>query len=213
MKRFWERIIKLLRDPASQTIIAIIALIATVTWGTVQGWLSEFINWLPKSTPIINWVILVSCAIVILLGMSWVKSKFRKPREVTKNELQKHQPLAKSDTYSTSPRPKEIIDQIDSIPPFQKNNVQKSFEGIKVKWRLKFWDIVDTDNTIAWLQLSGYEDLSNANIYIHANMREYPKIKTLKRDESLFVVAEIKEITDHHTIWLINAIIRFSGEE
>lgn len=213
MNRLWESIKKLLRDPATQTLIAIVALIATITWGTVQGWLSELTNWLLKSTPVANWVIFVVGLIIIFLGALWAKIKFRETHKTRKIEPQKQQLLAKIDTYSTSPRPKGIIEQIDSVPPFQKNNIQKSYEGIKVKWQLKFWDVVDTANNIAWLQLSDYDDLSSANIYLHANIGDYPKTRTLKRGESLFVVAEIKEIVDYHTIWLTNVIIKFSGEE
>lgn len=213
MKRIWEKITKFLRDPATQTIIAIVTLIATIALGSVQGWLNNFIKWLLNNTPFPNWLILAFCLSTIFLGISWVKTKIHNYRSKSNVIVQNKLPIVSIDTYSTRPKAKEIIDQVLQIPPYQKSAVQKSYEGQEIKWQLRFNDILDIESDIAWIQLFVFENNSAANIYAYVDIKKYPKIKTLKVNELLFVEGEIEKLTDYSTIWLKNTSIKFSGED
>jgi hypothetical protein len=210
MKKPWERVIKFLRDPATQTIVAIIIGIATIAWGSIQGWLLVFADWLlKKQTQLPNWILFSIFILVSILIMNSARRKYQSNKKsiLSKANLSEH---PKPDTFSLPPLPREILDQIDSATPYQKSNIEQSFEGIKIKWKLIFWDIVEIDNNIVWLQLTGDDEYGN--IYIHADITKYPRIKTLHRKEIVFVIADIEKITDHHTVWLINADLKFSGE-
>lgn len=83
MKKFWEKFLKFLRDPAVPTILTALTLVGAVIWGAIQGWLKTLITWLTRSSPWLNWSSLLLIVMTLLLGGFWIKTKFRKTKTMS----------------------------------------------------------------------------------------------------------------------------------
>lgn len=91
MQRFWERILKFLRDPAIQTLLAFLALlgaVGTIVWGFIKGWLSRVFTWLMQFTPLPNWLGPLLVITLLSLGGFWIRKNLhrRKMKQETKHD-------------------------------------------------------------------------------------------------------------------------------
>lgn len=84
MKKFWEKFLKFLRDPAIQTILTLLTLVGVGIWGIIQGWLARLVAWLMKNSPWPNWLSLSLGILIVFLGGYWITIKFRKTQAQSK---------------------------------------------------------------------------------------------------------------------------------
>ena len=79
MRSIWNNLIKILREPAVETTLAILTFLITIVWGAIQGWLSRFVLWLLDYWLWPNWLVIFA-----LLGFtvcsSWIGFSIRKSK-------------------------------------------------------------------------------------------------------------------------------------
>ena len=79
MKKLPRRILILLREPAVQTAIAIVALLVVI-WGSIKGWFEGFVAWLGLRQEWPNWALLLLGVILVYLAASRVATALRNRR-------------------------------------------------------------------------------------------------------------------------------------
>ncbi|HLE05194.1 MAG TPA: hypothetical protein VI729_11365 [Anaerolineales bacterium] len=80
MRKIFLRVVKILRDPAVQTVIAILAFLILI-WGAIAGWFSKVIAaltsafpWLTEMRPRPNWLVAAFSIALLLLLVAWLRS-------------------------------------------------------------------------------------------------------------------------------------------
>jgi hypothetical protein len=88
-----------------------------------------------------------------------------------------------------------IVEEIHSAPPYQKEAVAKSFNGIHVDWKGTIWDVEnplfgEPGSNEVEVHLRTGESLHQ--ILFTASVDKYPELKILKRGEQIGVSGTIK---------------------
>lgn len=89
---------------------------------------------------------------------------------------------------------KEIVDTINSVPPFQKDQTAKQYNGIKVKWtgylKEATEDFRDKESVRVSLTIS-QDALIGNSFWFAEKIANIPEIRTLQRGSGVSVVGEI----------------------
>jgi hypothetical protein len=88
-----------------------------------------------------------------------------------------------------------IVEEIHAAPPYQKEAVAKSFNGIRVAWKGAIWDVEnqlfgEPGRNEVEVQLRTGKSLHG--ILFTASVDKYPQLKILKRGEQIGVSGRIK---------------------
>lgn len=97
---------------------------------------------------------------------------------------------------------KTIIDEIHNVPPFQRDAASENYNGIKVRWEGKLWNVekVYSSNKLTQTVRVIFHPIRenlHYSVQFEVNIDQYPELKIAKRDS--MIIAEGK-------------IIRCSGE-
>lgn len=140
-------------------------------------------------------LVLELCAGVISL---FIKTDFfstkKSESKITESKKEcKINPLEKDSGLLT---PKKIIEEIHTAPPFQKNQIAENFSGLDIDWTATLWNIKEEN----WGENKGMffvelhtEEYPSRNINFLINIDEYPRFRTLKRDDRVNVVGKIEK--------------------
>jgi len=89
---------------------------------------------------------------------------------------------------------KEIIEAINSAPPFQKNRIAEQYNGIKVKWtgylKEAKEDFRDKESVLVNLNVNR-DTIIGHSFWFTEKLAKLPEIRTLKRESEICVVGEI----------------------
>ena len=97
-------------------------------------------------------------------------------------------------TYSTKPLPIEIINKLNEVPPFQSDDISKSYVNLAVEWETTF----HTLHKIG----TGYRLMLNINgsfpwIYCNVDLQKYPELKIAPQGTKIIVQGKIKSVAGH----------------
>jgi len=108
-----------------------------------------------------------------------------------------HKPLSELNSTNTGISPvtvDEIIDAINSAPPFQKDEISKKYAGIKVNW-VGYLKKADQDyrdkNSIRVNLNANKNDIFSNSIWFTEQVSKFPDIRTLKEESAIRVMGEI----------------------
>jgi hypothetical protein len=111
-------------------------------------------------------------------------------------------------------QPRDITNEVKKRPPLQRETVERSYENIKVNWKLEFWNAnkISTDVSKLAIHATPEKDIY-PDISFEINKDEYPDLNILHQYDFLWVKGEISKV-DGLSIFLKNATIKFkAGEE
>jgi hypothetical protein len=94
--------------------------------------------------------------------------------------------------FKIKPFPRDIVKEVDSVPPFQVNEKERSYIGLKIQWKCTLQDIKKRNGDeilISFLDRGNYPW-----IYCNVSTNQYPEFKILKKGESAWVAGKIEEI-------------------
>lgn len=111
-----------------------------------------------------------------------------------KNEANKYQTVKRLESNLSKITVKEILESINSAPPFQKEQIAKQYNGITVKWTGHLREVMADphDREIVRVNLT-----INQGAYIgdscwfSEKVTDFPEIRTLKKGAAVTVVGEI----------------------
>lgn len=119
-------------------------------------------------------------------------------------------PKQEPDIKATSLSPKKILDEINSAPLLQQQEISKQYIGIKVSWKgnLKAAQkIFEEENTIQIMigvphDLSDKDRLRTAytSVFFEVDPEQYPGIGTLREEHDILVEGRIDKISGHITL-------------
>lgn len=93
-------------------------------------------------------------------------------------------------------QPKEIIEKVSMVPPFQQNSVEASYSEQEISWRLAFNSISQINNSEKWHVMSRNPD-GYPWVYFDVDIEEYPQFKTLHQDDELIITGLIERVSGH----------------
>ena len=113
----------------------------------------------------------------------------------TSDHILKHTSSLEKDNsgYSIHPTPKEIADEIDSLPPYQQVEAEKNYIGLKVKWdvSLSLVHHRDDNEVILSCTTKGY----SRYVKFKSSLEKYPEIKIAKEGQKITVYGAIERIS------------------
>lgn len=92
---------------------------------------------------------------------------------------------------------KEIITHLDNLPPYQRKNIIKTYQGNIICWDVKFLDVHESAGTKITI-MSRHQD-EHIFILFDVFLKDYPIFKVAKKETIFVVKGTIIEI-DSHTI-------------
>jgi len=89
---------------------------------------------------------------------------------------------------------KDVMDQIDNAPPFQKKEIVKNFLGHNIYWEVSY-------SSVTSIQKNRIDVMARYKgtypwVYFKANIKDYPFLKIAKKGEPLKIRGEITRIKD-----------------
>ena len=93
-------------------------------------------------------------------------------------------------------KPGDIIEKIKQTPPFQQNNVEASYSGQKVTWKVYFHSIRQIQGDTNWHVMSRDADMYPW-IYFDIDINNYPQFRILHIDDALEVTGVIDRVSGH----------------
>jgi hypothetical protein len=114
-------------------------------------------------------------------------------------------PIQEKEKKATSPRPRDILKAIDSLPPFQRASAAQNYTGLKICWFTEFSSIErilfaenEQENHSVYLKVRGNERWDFVLVCCDIDLNKYPELKILHAD---------------HPIWLKGKIIGLTGSD
>ncbi len=107
---------------------------------------------------------------------------------------------------SLAPNPKQIMDQLDAVPPLQRDQVAANYKGIPVKWNVNLYSTSTTHSgqTVVFVR---YKNRRVPVISFAIDLETYPQLKVLLPKHPIVVEGEIGSIDPGLSIELINAAV------
>jgi hypothetical protein len=152
--------------------------------------MKDFIEGLQKLLPflaglpfapkiVISFIILLAAAFILLL--MWSPTQTKEDRNTTSAAIS---------TLSV----KNIVDSINKAAPFQKDDIEKNYHGLKVRWKGELWNI-EKDSL---LSIAGSvrvelrpEHGQLYGIYFDVPIEKYPQLKIAQRGDLIGVSGRI----------------------
>jgi hypothetical protein len=103
---------------------------------------------------------------------------------------------------------KEIVDHIDSLPPLQRQDVEKHYVGVTVDWETTFRGARKYSDGLVSLSLNACEIGHWVRCVVP--LEQYPELGVMREGARVRVTGKIKEL-DVTAIVLENAYLRFLG--
>jgi len=91
---------------------------------------------------------------------------------------------------------KQIINDIHNAPPFQQDSVSQNYNGLKVQWEGRLWEVKKVDfphklkKTVRVI-IHPISDNLHYSIIFNVNIDKYPDLKITKRDSLISVEGKI----------------------
>ena len=142
---------------------------------------------------------------IVALGFGLTFIEFLRRKNTTRtnrteNKLQeviKTTPLVSSERLSNL-TVREILDQINLLPLFQKENASHEYSGIKVKWDGYLKEVMtdprNEENVRINLNIHK-DDIIGDNFWFSIKVEDFPEIKVLKNNSAIRVTGEIIDVT------------------
>lgn len=110
-------------------------------------------------------------------------------------------------------QPRDITNEINKRPPLQREDVEKSYENIKVNWKLEFWNAtkIYIDVNKLMINTTPEKDMF-PDVLFEINKNEYPGLNILNQHDFLWVEGDISKVNGLQ-ITLKNVTIKFKDEE
>jgi hypothetical protein len=105
-------------------------------------------------------------------------------------------PKHKSEMPINSITPHEISNNIEKAPPFQKDQVAKTYHGIRVQWEVEFSSISDFGIRHHIYTHSSDTEIFGCLIKFPVHLKLYPQFKFMKKGEKFTVQGTISSIDD-----------------
>ena len=109
-------------------------------------------------------------------------------------DANKHQPAVRQATSISNITVKEIVESINSAPPFQKEQIAKQYNGITVKWTGHLKEAMEDprDKESVRVNLTINQDTYiGDSFWFSEKVENFPEIRTLKRGSAVSIVGEI----------------------
>ncbi len=98
--------------------------------------------------------------------------------------------------------PKAIVEAVNSVPPLQRKDLAKHYQGIRVKWSGSVVDIKELGgghNVLIMLNCNGFDPHSakSIDIVFTVNPSDYKGLSLMDIDQRITVEGDIEEIGDY----------------
>ncbi|MBA3014090.1 MAG: hypothetical protein FP815_03950 [Desulfobulbaceae bacterium] len=113
---------------------------------------------------------------------------------IIKTDANKHQPVVRQVTSISNITVKDIVESINSAPPFQKEQIAKQYNGITVKWIGHLKEVMEDprDKESVRVNLTINQDTYiGDSFWFSEKVENFPEIRTLKRGSAVSVVGEV----------------------
>jgi hypothetical protein len=107
-------------------------------------------------------------------------------------------PAAEPRSPSVHPTPRDIIKQLEALPPFQRPAARTAYLGIPVKWHVTLHSVTPLPNGLAHLML--LDRGSYPWVYCDVSLASYPQVKIAKTGDSLTVSGTIADVEGNAVI-------------
>lgn len=135
-------------------------------------------------------IIFLAALTTLILNLDKIKEK------IPQNDFNKTIIETKSDKKDEnifSLSPKEIFEEIDSRPVFQRKDARKHYVGLKVKWRLHLSSVTKWNEKTVEVHMYDMQVLS-PSISCVVEISRYPQLKVAKENSVIWVSGEISQI-------------------
>lgn len=95
--------------------------------------------------------------------------------------------------YKEHPLPGDIVSEIDMLPEYRKEIAVRSYDGLKIKWRLALQSLT-IDRDIVSLGLVPIQSSKFLPVLCKVKLSEYPEIKLLRKNDELWVFGTISKV-------------------
>lgn len=162
-------------------------------------------------------------------GLSLLKNRLEKtppietvPTTVELNVRQKEaaheqagEGTQQSASFSLSPSPDELFQQLASMENLNENVADAKFTGLRVMWPVYYFSYQDAGGDKATLLLDAAEDGFGVLIESEVELSAYPALNTLHTSQKIWIAGEILAVdpSGTGTIYLKTEHLRFSEEQ
>lgn len=113
---------------------------------------------------------------------------------INKTESNRVQPTERHATSISKITVKEIVESINTAPPFQKDQTAKQYNGIAVKWTGYLKEAMEDPRDKESVQVNltiNQETYIGDSFWFSEKVANFPEIRTLKRGSAVSVIGEI----------------------
>lgn len=96
-------------------------------------------------------------------------------------------------TRISSISPQEIYASLDAVPPFQKNGLIKSYEGIYIRWNTRLFSATAQSDDEVRLSLD-IDKVTYKGVSCSVKLAEYKELGVMPKGTPITVIGKIKEI-------------------
>jgi hypothetical protein len=160
--------------------------------------------------PVLIAIVIAILAGVVLLVIEYRTKWFAKSLSARDRESPtevRDTPPTSSRGYREHPSPREVIEEIEKLPPFQRETAEEHYTGLRVKWRTAYLDVLRKEGNRATLVMRDESHVYPA-IVCEIDTSEYPEARTAKSGHKVWVSGEIARV-DGHTIYLSSSTAVF----
>lgn len=137
----------------------------------------------------------------------YTENGVKKIRYKDQIEVQK-QPNDTAGELFHEPTPREIMEHLDNLPPFQREDAANHFKGVNVSWTVSISQSEKKPNGNVWL-LTLYEKRISPAIVCEVELAKYPELKIINKDQEFKIEGEIDIVSPKGSISLINCRLYF----
>ncbi len=109
-------------------------------------------------------------------------------------------------------KPRNIIDAIKNVTPFQQDGVAKNYENIPVDWEVYFTSIFHKEDKRIGLMFAPDRNTYSPWIYCTVNSEDYPEIKVMKKGQKIFISGKIEKANER-SIYLKSCKLKFKKDK
>ncbi len=109
-----------------------------------------------------------------------------------RSDLSQTDPSSNDKHYKLRLSPKDIFEDIESIPPFQWSEAEKYYEGLKVEWLAQLKSVLRAGNGKCAIYLIPHDTVKIISCVVDIGL--YPELKIAKRGAELWICGRIKYV-------------------
>jgi len=99
----------------------------------------------------------------------------------------------------STPDPQEIFREIDSLPPYLREDARQNYEGLPVIWSVELFSATDSPNGVRIYANSANDTPASPGIIFTVDVSLYPQIKTMPTGQGFIVQGTITEVS---SLWI-----------